>query len=73
MLLADGGNIAVNDHNGMVNSAHSLIKKLLVKMNGIDVYTCPEANHATNIKNLLEYTVFSGLCKKSGYQRILLH
>ena len=56
MLLADGGNIAVNDHNGMVNSAHSLIKKLLVKMNGIDVYTCSEANHATNIKNLLEYS-----------------
>ena len=49
VLKADGGNIAVNDHNGMVNSAHSLIKKLLVKMNGIDVYTCSEANHATNI------------------------
>ena len=25
-------------------------------MNGIDVYTCSEANHATNIKNLLEYS-----------------
>ena len=56
VLIANGGNITVNDHNGMVNSAHSLIKKLLVKMNGIDVYTCSEANHATNIKNLLEYS-----------------
>ena len=56
MLLANGGNIAVDDHNGMVNSAHSFINKLIVKMNGNDVYTCSEANHATNIKNLLEYS-----------------
>ena len=56
VLIANGNNIAVNDHNGMVNSAHSLIKKLIVKMNGINVYTCSEANHATNIKNLLEYS-----------------
>ena len=48
----------------MVNSAHSLIKKLLVKMNGIDVYTCSEANHATNIKNLLEYS--QGYAKSQG-------
>ena len=64
VLLADEGNIAVNDNNGMVNSAHSLIKKLLVKMNGIDVYTCSEANHATNIKNLLEYS--QGYAKSQG-------
>ena len=56
VLLANGGEIAVDDHNGMVNSAHSFIKKLIVKMNGNDVYTCSEANHATNIKNLLEYS-----------------
>ena len=64
VLMANGGDIAVNDHNGMVNSAHSLIKKLLVKMNGIDVYTCSEANHATNIKNLLEYS--QGYSKSQG-------
>ena len=56
VLLANGGDIAVDDHNGMVNSAHSFIKKLIVKMNGNDVYTCSESNHATNIKNLLEYS-----------------
>ena len=56
VLLADGGNIAVDDHNGMVNSGHSFIKKSNVKMNGNDVYTCSEANHVTNIKNLLEYS-----------------
>ena len=64
VLLANGGNIAVNDHNGMVNSAHSFIKKLIVKMNGNDVYTCSEANHATNIKNLLEYS--QGYVKSQG-------
>ena len=64
VLLANGGNIAVDDNNGMVNLAHSLIKKLLVKMNGIDVYTCSEANHATNIKNLLEYS--QGYAKSQG-------
>ena len=51
-----GGNIAADDHNGMVNSSFSMIKKLNVKMNGIDVYDCSHANHATNIKNLLEYS-----------------
>ena len=25
-------------------------------MNGIDVYDCDQANHVTNIKNLLEYS-----------------
>ena len=54
--LADGADVADNDHNGIVNSAYSLIKKLNVKMNGVDVYDCSEANQATNIKNLLEYS-----------------
>ena len=64
VLLANGDNIAVNYHNGMVNSAHSFIKKLIVKMNGNDVYTCSEANHVTNIKNLLEYS--QGYVKSQG-------
>ena len=64
VLLANGGAIAVDDNNGMVNSAHSFIKKLIVKMNGNDVYTCSEANHATNIKNILEYS--QGYVKSQG-------
>ena len=62
--LADGADVAANDHNGIVNSAFSLIKKLNVKMNGVDVYDCSEANQATNIKNLLEYS--QGYSKSQG-------
>lgn len=54
-LLADGGNIAVDDHNGIVNGSHSFIKELNVKVNGIQVYDNNNANHSTNIRNLLEY------------------
>ena len=49
-LLADGGNVGNNVQTGMVNSAYSLIKKLNVKMKGVDVYDCDNANHAINIK-----------------------
>ena len=35
-----GGNIAANDHNGIVNGSHSFIKKLDVKTNGREVYDC---------------------------------
>ena len=57
-LLADGGNIGGAGHleTGIVNSASSLIKKLTVKMNSVDVYDSQDANQATNIKNLLEYS-----------------
>ena len=41
--LADGADVAADDHNGIVNSAFSLIKKLNVKINGVDVYDCSEA------------------------------
>ena len=50
-----GGNIAVDDHNGIVNGSNSFIKKLTVLANGREVYSCDEANHVANIKNLLEY------------------
>ena len=53
-LLA-GGNLAVEDHNGIVNGSNSFIKKLTVLANGREVYSCNEANHVANIKNLLEY------------------
>ena len=54
--LADGTNIAGNDHNGIVNSIHSFIKNFDVKMNGKKVYDCNDANHCVNIKSLLEYS-----------------
>ena len=53
--LANGDAIAANDHNGMVNGVHSLIKRIIVKVNGIAVYDNDEANQTVNIKNLLEY------------------
>ena len=54
--LADGGNIAANDHNGIVNSIHSFIKNLDVKLNGKKVHDSNDANHAVNFKNLPEYS-----------------
>ena len=54
--LADGANIAGNDHNGIVNSIHSFIKNFDIKLNGKKVYDCNDANHCVNIKTLLEYS-----------------
>ena len=54
--LADGANIAANDHNGIVNSIHSFIRNFDIKLNGKKVYDCNDAIHAVNIKNLLEYS-----------------
>ena len=62
--LADGANVAADDHLGVVNSASALINKLNVKMNGVDLYDCSDANQATNIKNLLEYS--EGYSKSQG-------
>ena len=50
-----GGNIAANDHNGIVNGSNSFIKRLEILANGREVYNCNYANHVVNIKNLLEY------------------
>ena len=63
-LLADGGNVGADVRSGIVNSVFSLINKVDVKMNGISVYDCPDVNHATNIKNLLEYS--NGYVKSLG-------
>ena len=57
-----GQNIAAND--GIVNSAFSLINNLIVKINGVTVYDCSDANQATNIKNLLKYS--QGYVKGQG-------
>ena len=54
-LLANGGNIAIDDHNGIVNGSHSLINEITINVNGLKVYNCTFANHCVNIKNLLEY------------------
>ena len=54
--LADGANIAANDHNGIVNSIHSFIRNFDIKLNGKKVYDCNDGNHCVNIKNLLEYS-----------------
>ena len=53
--LADGGNLAITDHNGIVNGSNSFIEKLTILANGREVYSCNYANHVVNIKNLLEY------------------
>ena len=54
-VKADGAAIAANDRQGMVNGSHSLIKEIIMKVNGISVYDCNNANQCVNIKNLLEY------------------
>ena len=56
VLLANGGNIALEDHNGIVNGSYSLLKHFDIKLNGKKVYDCNDTNHAVNIKNLLEYS-----------------
>ena len=55
-LLANGRNIALADHNGIVNGSYSFLKHFDIKLNGKKVYDCNDANHAVNIKKLLEYS-----------------
>ena len=55
-VLSNGGNIAGKDHNGIVNGSYSFLKHFDIKLNGKKVYDCNDANHAVNIKNLLEYS-----------------
>ena len=55
-LLANGDNIAIDDHNGIVNGSYSFLKHFDIKLNGKKVYDCDDANHAVNIRNLLEYS-----------------
>ena len=45
-----------DDHNGIVNGAHSLIRDLSMTINGRKLYDCNQANHCVNIKNMLEYS-----------------
>ena len=55
-VLSNGGNIAGKDHNGIVNGSYSFLKHFDIKLNGKKVYDWNNANHAVNIKNLLEYS-----------------
>ena len=55
--LADGVNIAVTDHNGIVNGYNTFIEKLSILANGREVYSCNYANQSANIKNVLEYNL----------------
>ena len=55
-LLANGGNIAVADHNGIVNGSYSFLKHFDIKLNGKNIYNCNDANHAVNIKDLIDYS-----------------
>ena len=55
-LLADGGNIALVDHNGIVNGSYSFLKHFDIKLKGKKAYDCNDANYAVNIKNLLDYS-----------------
>ena len=52
----DGTDIAIADHNGIVNGIHSLIKDISVKVGDKKIYDCNDVNHSVDIKNLLEYT-----------------
>ena len=56
-LLANGRNIALADHNGIVNGSYSFFKHFEIKLNGKKVYDCNDANHAVNITNLLDYSL----------------
>ena len=53
--LADHAVIAEGDNIGTVNGSNSLIKRLILKAIGTNVYECDHANQFVNIKNLLEY------------------
>ena len=55
-LLVNGGNIAEDDHNDIVNGSFSFLKHFDSDLNGKKAYDCNDAN-AVNIKNLLEYSL----------------
>ena len=53
--LSNHDALALNDNIGTVNGSNTLIKKIQVRVEGVEVYDCNYANHCVNIKNLLEY------------------
>ena len=55
LQLLAGGQIDIDDYNGMVNGSHTLVKDIAVLANGVQVYNNIEADWNTTIKNLVEY------------------
>ena len=47
LTALNGKLVRVNDNNGMVNGAHSFIKKISFSINGREVYDCNYANQVT--------------------------
>ena len=62
------GDLTLADHNRIVNGSNSFIKKLTILANGKEAYSCNEANHVANIKNLLEYN--SSYAKSIGTKEL---
>lgn len=46
MKYANSGNIAAEDHNGLVNGIHSMIRSISIKVNGIQLYENSDANQS---------------------------
>ena len=67
---ADSGNIAANDHSGIVNGSYSFLKNFDVKLNSKKVYDCNEANHAVKVKK--SAPIESTLCRKHSNHCIFL-
>ena len=53
--LSNHAALALDDNIGMVNGSNTLIKKIQVRAERVEVYDCNYANHCVNIKDLLEY------------------
>ena len=54
-FLANGRNIALVDHNGIVNGSYALLKHFDIKLNCNKVYDCNDANHALRLLILKIY------------------
>ena len=52
----DNTGYADNDQVSIINGGHSLIEQIKVDINGLNVLDTPSLNHATNIKNITEFS-----------------
>ena len=57
VLLANGGNIALADHNGIVNGSYSFLKHFDIKLNGKKVYDCNDTNHSRTYLSTVHLTL----------------
>ena len=72
-FLANGGNIALVDHNGIVNGSYSFLKHFDIKLNFKKVYDCDDANHDVNFTNLLDYSPAYAEKTASNDFSVLIH